>query len=168
MSLAHSTLAGDGRVCPCGWQSAPRFCGIYRRQPCSSVRTPPGIAGAIPFRVARRPDPVPPHLRGRRRARRSAHKASPGPPCQPHLRPGPIPMEPDPGKLSTLFPPSLDRQIYVCGAAIIVLGRIISKIYATGDQVYNCSSPFVNELKLSSEAESRKGIFSCAIENRSV
>jgi hypothetical protein len=85
-----------------------------------------------------------------------------------HLRPGPIPMEPDPGKLSTLFPPSLDRQIYVCGAAIIVLGRIISKIYATGDQVYNCSSPFVNELKLSSEAESRKGIFSCAIENRSV
>ena|SRR5262245_22188605 len=52
-------------------------------------------------------------------------------------------MEPDPGKLSTLFPPSLDRQIYVCGAAIIVLGQMISKTDATRCLVYNCEPPFV-------------------------
>jgi hypothetical protein len=60
-------------------------------------------------------------------------------------------MEPDPGKLSTLFP-LIKWANYVCGAAIIVPGQIISKTDATGERGDNCAHPFVNQLKLSSEA----------------
>src|SRR5262249_48401184 len=84
MPLAHSTLADDGLVCPCGWLYAPRFSEIPRRLPYSPARTPPGTAGAIPVRVARRPDPGPLHLWERRRDRQSAHKASPTLSCQLH------------------------------------------------------------------------------------
>jgi hypothetical protein len=59
---------------------------------------------------------------------------------------------------------------YVCGAAIIVPRRIAGKTDTTRSRVYNYAPPIVaslvSELMFSSEAESRKGLFSCAIEDR--